>query len=33
MTPVLLSVMFTNVTLTVTSQTGTTTALFPDIDP
>ena len=33
MTPVLVSVTFTNVTLTVSSQTGTTTATFPDIDP
>jgi hypothetical protein len=33
MTPVLVSVTFTNVTLTVTSQTGTTTATFPDVDP
>ena len=33
MTPVLVSVLFTDVTLTVTSQTGTTTATFPDIDP
>jgi hypothetical protein len=33
MTPVLVSVTFTDVTLTVTSQTGTTTATFPDIDP
>ena len=29
----LVSANFTNVTLTVTSQTGTTTAFFPDIDP
>jgi hypothetical protein len=33
MTPVLVSVTFTDITLTVTSQTGTTTATFPDIDP
>ena len=33
MTPVIVSVTFTDVTLTVTSQTGTTTATFPDIDP
>ena len=33
MTPILVSVTFTDVTLTVTSQTGTTTAFFPDIDP
>jgi hypothetical protein len=33
MTPVLVSVTFTDVTLTITSQTGTTTANFPDIDP
>jgi hypothetical protein len=33
MTPVLVSVTFTDVVLTVTSQTGTTTATFPDIDP
>ena len=33
MVPVLVSVTFTNITLTVTSQTGTTTAFFPDIDP
>jgi hypothetical protein len=33
MTPVLVGVTFTDVTLTVTSQTGTTTATFPDIDP
>src|ERR671923_113048 len=33
MTPVLVSVTFTDVTLTITSQTGTTTATFPDIDP
>ena len=33
MVPTLVSVNFTNVTLTVTSQTGTTTAFFPDIDP
>ncbi len=32
-TPVIVSVNFTDVTLTVTSQTGTTTAVFPDIDP
>ena len=30
---VLVSVLFTDVTLTVTSQTGTTTAFFGDIDP
>jgi hypothetical protein len=30
MTPVLVSVKYTNITLTVTSQTGTTTATFPD---
>jgi hypothetical protein len=33
MTPVLVSVTFTDVTLTITSQTGTTTATFPAIDP
>jgi hypothetical protein len=33
MTPILVSVNFTDVTLTVTSQTGTVTAFFPDIDP
>ena len=33
MIPVLVGVNFTNVTLTVTSQTGTATATFPDIDP
>jgi hypothetical protein len=33
MTPVVVSATFTNVALTVTSQTGTTTAIFPDIDP
>jgi hypothetical protein len=33
MTPILVSVTFTDVTLTVTSQTGTTTAFFGDIDP
>jgi hypothetical protein len=33
MRPVLVSVTFTDVTLTVTSQTGTATATFPDIDP
>jgi hypothetical protein len=33
MTETLVSVMFTNVTLTITSQTGTITATFPDIDP
>jgi hypothetical protein len=33
MTPVLVSVTFTDITLTITSQTGTTTATFPDIDP
>ena len=33
MVPVLVSATFTNITLTVTSQTGTTTAFFPDIDP
>jgi len=33
MVPVLVSATFTNITLTVTSQTGTTTATFPDIDP
>ena len=33
MTPVLVSVDFTDITLTVTSQTGTTTATFPDQDP
>ncbi len=32
-TPVLVSVTFTDITLTVTSQTGTTTAFFADIDP
>jgi hypothetical protein len=32
MVPVLVSVTFTDVTLTVTSQTGTTTAFFGDID-
>jgi hypothetical protein len=31
MVPVLVSVTFTDITLTVTSQTGTTTASFPDI--
>jgi hypothetical protein len=31
MTPVLVSVTYTDITLTVTSQTGTTTATFPDI--
>ena len=31
MTPVLVNVTFTDITLTVTSQTGTTTATFPDI--
>jgi hypothetical protein len=31
MEPVLVSVRYTNITLTVTSQTGTTTATFPDI--
>ena len=31
MIPVLVSVTFTDITLTVTSQTGTTTATFPDI--
>jgi hypothetical protein len=33
MTPTLVSVTFTNVTLSITSQTGTITATFPDIDP
>jgi len=33
MTPVLVSVLFTDITLTVTSQTGTTVATFADIDP
>jgi hypothetical protein len=33
MIPVLVSATFTNITLTVTSQTGTTTATFPDLDP
>lgn len=33
MTPVLVSVTFTDITLTVTSQTGTTDATFADIDP
>jgi hypothetical protein len=33
MTPVLVSVTFTDITLTITSSTGTTTATFPDIDP
>ena len=33
MTPVLVSANFTGVRLTVTSQTGSTTAIFPDIDP
>jgi hypothetical protein len=33
MQPTLVSVLFTNVTLTVTSQTGTTTAHYADIDP
>ena len=33
MQPVLVGVTFTDITLTVTSQTGTTTAFFPDIDP
>jgi hypothetical protein len=31
MTPVLVSVLWTNITLTITSQTGSTTAYFPDI--
>jgi|SRR5215212_4993112 hypothetical protein len=31
--PVVVSVTFTDVTLTITSQTGTITATFPDIDP
>src|SRR5215218_9466204 len=31
MTPVLLRVTYTNITLTVTSQTGSTTATFPDL--
>ena len=29
----LVSVLFTDVTLTITSQTGTITATFPDLDP
>jgi hypothetical protein len=33
MVPVLASVTFTDITLTVTSQTGTATATFADIDP
>jgi hypothetical protein len=33
MTETLVSVTFTNITLTITSQTGTITATFPDIDP
>jgi hypothetical protein len=33
MVPVLVSVTFTDITLTVTSSTGSTTATFPDIDP
>jgi len=33
MTETLVSVLFTDVTLTITSQTGTITATFPDIDP
>jgi len=33
MVPVLVSVVFHDVTVTVTSQTGTTTAFFGDIDP
>jgi hypothetical protein len=33
MVPVLVSATFTDITLTITSQTGTTTATFPDIDP
>jgi hypothetical protein len=33
MTPVLVSVVFHDVTLTITSQTGTITAFFGDIDP
>jgi hypothetical protein len=33
MVPVLVSVNFTDVKLTITSSTGSTTALFPDIDP
>src|SRR5918993_2971675 len=32
-TPVLVGVNFTDITLMITSQTGTITALFPDIDP
>jgi|SRR5215207_707468 len=32
-TPVLVSVTFTDIVLTITSQTGTITATFPDIDP
>src|SRR5215203_2206111 len=31
--PVVLSVTFTDIVLTITSQTGTITATFPDIDP
>jgi hypothetical protein len=33
MVPVLVGVTFTDITLTVTSQTGSTTATFADIDP
>jgi hypothetical protein len=33
MTETLVSVTFTNIVLTITSQTGTITATFPDIDP
>jgi hypothetical protein len=33
MTPVLVSVTFTNITLTITSNTGSTTATFADLDP
>jgi hypothetical protein len=31
MTPVLVSVTYSNITLTVTSQTGSTTATFPNL--
>jgi len=33
MTPTVVSVTFTDIVLTITSQTGTITATFPDIDP
>jgi hypothetical protein len=33
MTPVLVSVNFTDILLTIEAQTGTITATFPDIDP